>query len=38
MTIAIAVAEAIAEELHQRPATLTGPELRKLRMAHPELA
>jgi hypothetical protein len=38
MTIAIAVAEAIAEELHQKPVTLTGPDLRKLRLAHPELA
>jgi hypothetical protein len=38
MTIAIAAAEAIAEELHQKPVTLTGPELHKLRLAHPELA
>lgn len=38
MPIPIAVAEAIAEELHQKPDTLTGPEFRKLRLAHTELA
>jgi hypothetical protein len=38
MTIAIAGAEAVAETLKHAPVILTGPELRKVRLDHPDLA
>jgi len=38
MTIAIAAAEAIKETLKHAPRILTGPELRKVRLNHPDLA
>jgi hypothetical protein len=37
MTVATATGEAIAERLHLAPVTLTGPELRKIRVNHPKL-
>ncbi len=38
MIVATAAAEATSETLKRAPVTLIGPELRKLRLDHPDLA